>query len=203
MFFLWKRKSNKLLTQLGEIHNGKSEGNMKKLERLAKLVHTKNRIDDKIAEIIGRPSLIGHVGEYIASEIFKIGLEQSAVEKGIDGRFTQIPLKGQTVNIKFYAKRENLLDINPDYSPDYYLVMTGPKSGAVSSRGATRPWLISSVYLFNSQKLMNELKNRGVKIGIATSVISKLWGEAEIYPNQRNSTIPLSEEQVRQLRLFG
>ncbi len=177
---------------------------MKKLERLAELVHAKNRIDGKIAKIIGRPSLIGHVGEYIASEIFKIGLEQSAVEKGIDGRFTQIPLKGQTVNIKFYAKRENLLDINPDpdYLPDYYLVMTGPKSGAVSSRGATRPWRISSVYLFNSQKLRNELDNRGVKIGIATSVISKLWDEAEIYPNQRNSTIPLSEEQVRQLRLF-
>ena len=176
---------------------------MKKLERLAELVHAKNRIDDEIAGIIRRPSLIGHIGEYIASEIFKIGLEQSAVEKGIDGRFTQIPLKGQTVNIKFYAKRENLLDINSDYLPDYYLVITGPKSGAISSRGATRPWLISSVYLFNSQKLMNELKNRGVKIGIATSVISKLWGEAEIYPNQRNSTIPLSEEQVRQLRLFG
>ena len=177
--------------------------NMKKLERLAELIHAKNRIDDEIAEIIGRPSLIVHVGEYIASEIFKIELEQSAVEKGIDGRFTQGPLKGQTVNIKFYGKRENLLDINIDHLPDYYLVLTGPKSSAVSSRSATRPWLISSVYLFNSQKLMSELKNRGVKIGIATSIISKLWDEAEIYPNQRNSTMPLSEEQVRQLRLFG
>jgi hypothetical protein len=176
---------------------------MKKLERLAELIHVKNKIDDEIAEIIGRPSLIGHIGEYIASEIFKIELEQSAVEKGIDGRFTQGPLKGQTVNIKFYAKRENLLDINPDYLPDYYLVITGSKSGPVSSRGATRPWLISSVYLFNSQKLMNELKNCDVKIGIATSVISKLWDEAEIYPNQSNNIIPLSEEQVRQLRLFG
>ena len=175
---------------------------MKKLERLAELIHVKNKIDDEIAGIIGRPSLIGHVGEYIASEIFKIELEQSAVAKGIDGRFTQVPLKGQTVNIKFYAKRENLLDIKPDHLPDCYLVITGPKSGAVSSRGATRPWLISSVYLFSSQELMNELKNRSVKIGIATSVISKLWAEAEIYPNQRNSTIQLSEEQVRQLRLF-
>jgi hypothetical protein len=176
---------------------------MKKFERLAELIHAKNKIDDEIAEIIGRPSLIGHIGEYIASEIFKIELEQSAVEKGIDGRFTQGPLKGQTVNIKFYAKRENLLDINPDYLPDYYLVITGPKSGPVSSRGATRPWLISSVYLFNSQKLMNELKNCDVKIGIAASVISKLWDEAEIYPNQSNNIIPLSEEQVQQLRLFG
>ena len=176
---------------------------MKKLERLAKLIHDKNKIDDKIAEIIGRPSLIGHVGEYIASEIFKIELEPSAAEKGIDGRFTQGPSKRQTVNIKFYAKRENLLDIKLDHLPDYYLVITGPKSNAVSSRGATRPWLISGVYLFNSQKLMNELKNRGVKIGKATNVISKLWDDAEIYPNQRNSIVPLSEEQVQQLRLFG
>jgi len=176
---------------------------MKKLERLAGLIHAKNKIDDEIAEIIGRPSLTGSIGEYIASEIFKIELEQSAVEKGIDGRFTQGPLKEQTVNIKFYAKRENLLDINPDHLPDYYLVITGPKSSPVSSRGTTRPWLISSVYLFNSQKLMNELKNRDVKIGIATSVISKLWDEAEIYPNQSNNIIPLSEGQVQQLRLFG
>jgi hypothetical protein len=176
---------------------------MKKLERLAGLIHAKNKIDDEIAEIIGRPSLTGSVGEYIASEIFKIELEQSAVEKGIDGRFTQGPLKGQTVNIKFYAKRENLLDINPDHLPDYYLVITGPKSGLASSRGTTRPWLISSVYLFNSQKLMNELKNRDVKIRIATSVISKLWDEAEIYPNQSSNIIALSEEQVQQLRLFG
>ena len=176
---------------------------MKKLERLAGLIHAKNKIDDEIAEIIGRPSLTGSIGEYIASEIFKIELEQSAVEKGIDGRFTQGPLKEQTVNIKFYAKRENLLDINPDHLPDYYLVITGPKSSPVSSRGTTRPWLISSVYLFNSQKLMNELKNRDVKIGIATSVISKLWDEAEIYPNQGSNIIALSEEQVQQLRLFG
>jgi len=176
---------------------------MKRLEKLAELIHVKNKIDDKIAEIIGRPSLIGHIGEYIASEIFKIELEQSAVEKGIDGRFTQGPLKEQTVNIKFYAKRENLLDVNLDYLPDYYLVITGPKSSPISSRGAARPWLISSVYLFNSQKLMNELKNCDVKIGIATSVISKLWDEAEIYPNQSNKIISLSEEQVQQLRLFG
>ena len=176
---------------------------MKKLERLAKLIHAKNNIDDVIAEIIGRPSLIGHIGEYIASEIFKIELEPSAAEKGIDGRFTQGPLKGQTVNIKFYAKRENLLDINPGSLPDYYLVITGPKSDAVSSRDATRPWLISGVYLFNSQKLKNKLNNRGVKIGTATSVISKLWDEAEIYTDQRNSICPLSEEQVQQLRLFG
>jgi hypothetical protein len=175
---------------------------MKKLERLAKLIHDKNKTDNEIAEIIGRPSLIGHVGEYIASEIFKIELEPSATEKGIDGHFTQYPLKGQTVNIKFYAKRENLLDITPNCLPDYYLVITGPKSHDASSKGTTRPWLISNIYLFSSEKLMNELKNRESKLGVATSIISKLWDEAEIYPNQRNSIISLSEEQVQQLKLF-
>ena len=176
---------------------------MDNLERLAKLIHCRNKIDAKIAEIIGRPSLIGHVGEYIASEIFKIKLEQSATKKGVDGCFTQGPLRGKTVNIKFYARRENVLDINPDCLPDYYLVLTGPKRGAFSSRGTIRPWVISNVYLFESRKLIYELKRRGVKIGYATSVISKLWDEAEIYPVSRNPMMSLSDEQIRLLRLFG
>ncbi|HIH36405.1 MAG TPA: hypothetical protein HA232_00650 [Methanocellales archaeon] len=175
---------------------------MKKLERLAELIHAKNKIDAEIAEIIGRPSLIGHIGEYIASEIFKIELKRSAVEKGIDGNFTQESLEGSTVNIKFHPKRENVLDVGTDPLPDYYLVITGPKSSAASSRGTTRPLFISNVYLFSSQKLINDLKDRGVKIGIATSVISNLWDEAEIYPNQRNRLILLSEEQIQQLERF-
>lgn len=177
--------------------------NMNNLERLAELIRKRNEIEKEIAEIIGRPGLINYVGEYIASEIFKIELEQSGSEKGIDGRFTQGTLKGKTVNIKFYPKRENLLDINSDCLPDYYLVLTGPKTSPGSSRGSTRPWVISAVYLFESQRLINELEKRGVKIGTATSVISKLWDEAEIYPNQRNGILLLSEEQIQQLKLFS
>ena len=44
--------------------------------------------------IVGRPALIGHVGEYIASRVFGIALEHSAANKGYDGRFTDGPLAG-------------------------------------------------------------------------------------------------------------
>ena len=178
---------------------------IKKLQELAKLIRCRNEIDAKITKIIGRPALTSHVGEYIASQIFKIELEQSGTQKGFDGRFTEGPLKGKTVNIKFYPKRENLLDINPDLESalDYYLVLTGPKSSATSSRGTTRPWVITNVYLFESHKLMEVLKRRGVKIGYATSVISKLWDGAEIYPERKNENFPsLSPEQIRLLELF-
>ena len=178
---------------------------MEELEKLAKLIRAKNKIDDKIAEIIGRPSSIGNLGEYLASKIFNIKLNQSATKKCFDGYFTQKPLQGQTVNIKFYTKRNNTLDINLNClsDPDYYIVITGPKTGSGSSRGTTEPFVITKVYLFNSQKLIHELNNCRVKIGTATSVYSKLWEEAEIYPKKSNNIISLSKEQVEQLRLFG
>lgn len=53
-------------------------------------------------------------------------------------------LTGSTVNIKWYGKLDYMLDIHPEAVPDYFLVLTGPKSQPQSSRG--------------------------VKIGVATSV---------------------------------
>lgn len=176
---------------------------MNDLEQLAKAIHDKNTADDEIAHIIGRPALIGHTGEYIAASIFSISLEQSAAHKGIDGRFTSGNLAGKTVNIKWYPKMESLLDISPQYLPDFYLVMAGPKAPAISSRGTTRPWLIDYVFLFDAARLVENLKSRGIKIGIATSITKQLWQEAEIYPTQRNNQLILSEEQKRSLALFG
>jgi len=54
------------------------------------------------------------MGEWIASKVFDIQLEDSAVAKAIDGRFRSGPLAGKTVNIKIYGKREGLLDTNSD-----------------------------------------------------------------------------------------
>ncbi len=39
-------------------------------------------------------------------------------------------------------------------------------------------------------------------IGTATSVVSAFWEEAEIYPEQRNLSLVLSDEQKRLLKLF-
>jgi hypothetical protein len=153
------------------------------LESLAKAITHKNMADVEIARTIGRPAERGHAGEYIAAEIFGIELERSASTKGIDGRFIGGNLAGKTVNIKWYGKWENILDISIESSPDFYLVMTGPKSVSLSSRGGTRPWLISHVFLFDSTKLLRELNN--VKLGTATSVKKQLSEMAEIYPRQK------------------
>ncbi len=175
---------------------------METLEELARLLRERNHIDIEISRLIGHPATTGSIGEYIASRIFRIRLTSSAVEKALDGYFTEGMLEGKTVNIKFYTRRVNLLDIGDEVLPDYYLVLTGPKSAPASSRGTTRPLVISNVYLFDSNRLVERLKSRGVTIGIATSVAAAFWEEAEIYREQRNMSLVLSDEQRRLLKLF-
>ena len=108
------------------------------MRRMAQLLHERNAIDAEIAALMHRPMTSGHLGEWIASEIFDIELEPSAVAAGFDGSFRSGPLHGQTVNIKWYLKREGLLDTSESVRLDYYLVLAGPRSAAASSRGSTR-----------------------------------------------------------------
>lgn len=176
---------------------------MDELKRLADLIQARTAIDDSIAALLGRPAERGHAGEYIAAAVFGIRLEQSASCKGSDGVFVAGPLAERSVNVKWYGKHEGLLDINPHGQCDFYLVLAGPGSVALSSRGSTRPWVISSVFLFDVPALMAELQQRGVKIGIATSVHSELWRRAQIYPEQTSSLLILSPEQRRLLALFA
>jgi hypothetical protein len=96
------------------------------------------------------------IPEWIAAQVFGIELEASAVAAGIDGRFGPGPLQGQTVNIKWYLKREGLLDTTESTALDYYLVLTGPPATAASSRGTTRPWSIQAVFLFDARQLRSE-----------------------------------------------
>ena len=175
---------------------------MADLPRLAELIKIRNAIAGEIAELIGRPALVGHVGEHLAAEVFGIALEESASQPGYDGRFIEGPLKGCTVNVKWYTKREGLIDLNPDALPDFYLVLAGPREWASSSRGKVRPWVIEAVHLFDARELVNVLRARGRKVGIASSVIQSLWDDAEIYPIQRNNRLLLSDEQRGLLALF-
>ena len=78
------------------------------LEQLAETIKRKNTIDDKVSAIVNRPALIGHVGEYIASKVFDIKLEESASRKAIDGIFRKGKIVGKTVNIKWYGKTDAL-----------------------------------------------------------------------------------------------
>ena len=176
---------------------------MDDLTKQAQLIKQRNRLEEEITAVIGRPDQIGHLGEYIAAHMFNIQLEESAVAKSLDGYFKSGPVNGRSVNIKWYAKQEGLLDITPDSLPDYYLVLAGPKVGAVSSRGKTRPWLIESVHLFDTHTLVVQLKQRKLKIGVATSVRQAYWEQAEIYPMARCSNYSLTTPQREMLTLFS
>lgn len=179
------------------------KGEMADLVRLAQAIKHKNTADTEIARIAGRPAERGHVGEYIAARVFGIALEPSASHKGVDGRFVGGNLARKSVNVKWYGKMEGLLDVTLGSQPDFYLVLAGPKAAALSSRGLTRPWIISYVYLFDSTWLLEELKALGVKIGVATSIRSYLWERAEIYPVQRSLQLSMSEEQKKLISLFS
>ena len=185
------------------LENNSQDFIMDTLEKIAELLEKRRQIDRKISKIIGRPALKGHIGEHIASKIFQIKLEDSASAKGIDGVFIKGPLKGKTVNIKLYGKREGILDIALDNLADYYLVLTGPKSAATTSRESSRPIVISDVYLFKMPELVSRLRKRGAKIGNATSVAKYYWAEAEIYPHKVNEELELTREQSRLLELFA
>ncbi|MGA4991435.1 hypothetical protein [Nonomuraea bangladeshensis] len=173
------------------------------VERIAELLRERNAVDEKIAAIIQRPMTAGHLGEWIAARVFGIELERSAVTAAIDGRFTSGPLHGRTVNVKWYLKREGLLDMTERAALDYYLVLTGPASPAASSRGGVRPWCIESVYLFDVQQVQAELRARGVRIGTASSVRAAQWAAAEIYPRASNPALLLRPEQAELLRRFA
>ncbi len=173
------------------------------LRRLADLLRRYNEIGDAIAAVIGRPAERGHVGEYIAARIFDITLELSARKRARDGRFMAGALAGHTVNVKWYGKQEGVLDLQARGAPDYYLALTGPAGSAASSRGATRPWVIQSVYLFDARRLLEDLRARHIKIRTGSSVRQALWKGAEIYPEPRNATLVLAQEQRDLLSLFG
>ena len=171
------------------------------LQHLASLLSQKNAIDEQIAAAIGRTAHPGHIGEFVAAAIFDIDLAESATQKAIDGHFTRGQLAGKSVNIKKYSLNQGILDIAPE-APGYYLVLTGPRIPAASSRGTVQPWTIDSVFLFDAPALLAKLAERRVKIGTATSVVRPLWDNAEIYPTPTNPALRLTPEQTAMLRMF-
>lgn len=173
------------------------------VHKIASLLHERNVIDEKIAAVIDRPMTAGHLGEWIAAQAFDIELETSAVTAAIDGRFRAGPLQGRTVNVKWYLKREGLIDMTESPTLDYYLILAGPASAAMSSRGGRRPWCIETVYLFDAKQLLDEQQTRRVNTGIASSVRAAQWAAAEIYPRATNRTLPMSSVQVELLKLFA
>jgi predicted RNase H-like nuclease len=172
------------------------------LEQLASLLHERNEVDARIARLTGRPCQIGHLGEFIASRVFGIELHMSAAHAGSDGVFLEGPLRGKSVNVKWYGKHEGILDLS-EHPPDFYLVLAGPRSAALSSRGGSRPLVIDYVFLLEATPLLEALRARGMKVGVATSVARTLWDAAEVYPRDSCLHLRLSEGQRRLLQLFS
>lgn len=173
------------------------------LAELAALLKERNALDARLGQLLDRPVNPGHIGEWIAARVFDIELEEAANKAGYDGHFTTGDLHGGTVNIKAYGKAEALLDINPNAPLDYYLVFTGLRAAAASSRGTLRPFCIHNVFLFDAHQLQEELVERGVKVGEATSVRAAQWEAAEIYPRSNNPSLVVSTAQRAQLAMFA
>jgi hypothetical protein len=170
--------------------------------QVAELLRERNDLDARIAALVGRPALSGHIGEWIAAQVFGIELDAVANRKAVDGHFITGPLTGATVNVKWFAKRDGTLDMVNSDELDYYLVLTGPKAAASSSRNGTRPLVVANVYLFSAPALAADLRSRGRAVGTAASVRAALWAAAEIYPRS-SETLPLTESQRGMLGLLG
>jgi hypothetical protein len=173
------------------------------IREVAALIHARNAIDEQIGAIVGRPALAGHLGEWVASQVFDIALEASASAKAIDGRFRSGALIGKTVNIKTYGKREGLLDTCDDSALDFYLVLCGPKAVSMTSKDGTRPWCIASVHVFDALELRAAQVARGTRSGVASSVRAAEWAAAEIYPHPTQTILPISSEQRAALARFA
>jgi hypothetical protein len=105
------------------------------------------------------------------------------------------------VNVKTYGDVLGGLDIGA-HPCDYVLVLTGPpRGGSVGVRH--HRWRITGVYLFEMAKLLAVLRQRGVKIGIATSLRKADAEAAQVFPQTDRSPLPLSADQIALLRLFS
>jgi len=80
-------------------------------------------------------------------------------------------------------------------------VLCGPKATTLTSKGGTRPLRVTNVYLLDSAEVRTDQEARGTKSGVASSIRSALWTEAEIYP-RAHPALKLDAEQRRALALF-
>lgn len=175
---------------------------MNELESLASLLARRNALESEIVRLIDRPATRGHIGEFIASHIFDIELEQSASNKICDGHFRSGPLAGKSVGVRFYGKQEGVLAVEKADQPDYFLVMTGAKRVSAGSEGLARPSVITAAYLFDGKEDAESIRERGVQFGVAASIPQPLWDQAQIFPSQNNPRLLLSREQKGLLGLF-
>jgi hypothetical protein len=177
------------------------------LHGLASYIKIRNVVDEEISRTIGRPAHAGHIAEFVAAAIFDIELMTNAAHKAIDGHFRSGPLAKKSVNIKYKSGNDGLLNtvqsVRLNDHPDFYLVLAGPRYGAISTKGMTVPWVIREVFLFEAVDLLRGSQEYpAIKPGTATSVRVARWNAGLIYPEQVNQRLVLSDDQRDALRLF-
>ena len=110
------------------------------------------------------------------------------------------PLRGRSVNVKAYRHTAAGIDISPH--PRDHLVLCG--SAKATRTMSHRPWRITDVYLFESQRLLAALTGRGVRVGVATSLRAADWAAARLFPESGpNPPVTLTAQQRAALALFA
>lgn len=174
-----------------------------RLDELADLIRRKNAIDADIAAIVGRPAQMGHVGEHVAAEIFWHCARAFSINEVHRRLLRHGSLGGPVSQHQVVRETGGVAGSCAQLPPGLLPSDDRTQGPAMSSRGGVRPWLISHVFLFESTNLYDALDRTGSKIGVATSVRAHLWAEAELFPEQRNPSLPLTSDQRNALLMFS
>ena len=180
---------------------------MQDLTHLADLIRIRNYVNNSVSKIIEGPAETGRIAEFVAAQIFDIDLAETFVNKAIDGWFRSPPaLACASVNVKYRSSSSKRLNIenSPDLNnhPHYCLALRGPKLLKGPASEKTLPFVIDSVFLFDSHELIPALVAEGsAHIGPAVKAI--YWQQAMIYPTQVNQALVLNGEQRAALALFA
>jgi hypothetical protein len=162
------------------------------LAQLAQPLIARDALDSRIAELVGRSARPGDVGEFIAARVFDLEPAATATQAGYDGIFRSGPLADKTVNVKTYGDVLGGLDIGA-HPCAYTLVLTGPPRGRSVGVRHHR-WQITGVYLFEMPQLLATLTERGVKIGVATSLRKTDTDTARVLPPSDRSPLRLTPD---------
>src|SRR6476661_6125780 len=156
---------------------------MQDLTHLADLIRIRNYVNSSVSRIINHPAEVGHIAEFLMGEILDIELNAVANTKAIDGVFRSGSLAGKSVNVKYRAAQSRLLNLeeflDPSLHAHFYLSVQGPKSASKTSAGRELPFVIDSIYHFESTLLIPQLAKPG-KAGIGRFVPTALWQAAMI-----------------------
>jgi hypothetical protein len=131
---------------------------------MAALLRARNEADAVIAGLLRRPAEQGHLGEWLAVRLLELEPAPSA-------RSARVRSPAGRSTSKSYGALQGILDLHEDdAATDEYLVLSGTREAAGSSRGALGPLAVAHVHLIEGRPLIADLRSRGIKIGIASSV---------------------------------